>query len=45
VANVGGDSAARLPFTGFELMLVAMAGLGMLAGGALLRHGTRHARA
>ena len=44
VANVGGDAAARLPFTGLELLLVAMAGLGMLAGGALIRNGTRHTR-
>jgi hypothetical protein len=44
VTNVGGDSAARLPFTGFELLLAAMAGLAMFAGGALLRHGARHPR-
>ena len=44
VTDVGGDPAARLPFTGLELLLVAMAGLAMLAGGALLRHGARHPR-
>jgi hypothetical protein len=38
-------SPAELPFTGFQLVLVMMVGLGVLAGGALLRRATRERRA
>jgi hypothetical protein len=51
-AAVAGDAAdlpdnaspERVPFTGLQLALVAMAGLAALAAGAVVRHGTRIAR-
>jgi hypothetical protein len=37
-------SPETIPFTGFQLALMAMAGLTALAGGAVLRRGARIAR-
>jgi hypothetical protein len=38
-------SPSTLPFTGLQLALMAMLGLGAVAGGALLRRGARHPQA
>jgi hypothetical protein len=38
-------SPSNLPFTGFQLLMMAMVGLAALAAGSLLRRGARHRRA